>query len=46
MGNEGLLRQDHPEPKGESHPIEEIGAKLRGMMNWIGKNKIVDKERN
>jgi len=28
------------------HPIEEIGAKLRGMMPWIAKNKLVDKSRN
>jgi ketol-acid reductoisomerase len=28
------------------HPIEEVGAKLRAMMPWIGKNKLVDKERN
>ena len=29
-----------------AHPIEEVGAKLRAMMPWIGKNKLVDKERN
>ncbi len=28
------------------HPIEKIGKKLRDMMPWIGKNKLVDKERN
>ncbi len=28
------------------HPIEEIGERLRGMMPWIGKNKLVDKEKN
>ncbi len=28
------------------HPIEEVGAKLRAMMPWIGKNKLVDKEKN
>jgi len=28
------------------HPIEEIGTKLRAMMPWIGKNKLVDKARN
>ncbi|MCP3177805.1 MAG: ketol-acid reductoisomerase [Desulfuromonadales bacterium] len=32
--------------KGAEHPIEEVGARLRSMMSWIGKNKIVDKERN
>jgi len=28
------------------HPIEQVGAKLRGMMPWIAKDKIVDKSRN
>ena len=30
----------------DSHNIEEVGAKLREMMPWIGKNKLVDKARN
>ena len=30
----------------DEHQIEEIGAKLRGMMPWIGKNKLVDKAKN
>ena len=29
-----------------AHPIEEIGARLRAMMPWIGKNKLVDKAVN
>jgi ketol-acid reductoisomerase len=28
------------------HPIEEIGEKLRAMMPWIAKNKLVDRARN
>ena len=28
------------------HPIEQIGEKLRGMMPWIAKNKLVDKTKN
>ena len=32
--------------KAAAHQIEEVGAKLRGMMPWIGKNKLVDKEKN
>ncbi len=28
------------------HPIEEVGGKLRAMMPWIGKNKLVDKAKN
>ena len=30
----------------DAHPIEEVGERLRGMMPWIGANKLVDKERN
>ncbi|MFC4350174.1 ketol-acid reductoisomerase [Fodinicurvata halophila] len=28
------------------HQIEEVGAKLRGMMPWLSANKLVDKEKN
>ena len=28
------------------HPIEIVGAKLRGMMPWISKNKLVDQSKN
>jgi ketol-acid reductoisomerase len=28
------------------HPIEEVGERLRAMMPWIGKNRLVDKSRN
>ena len=30
----------------DAHQIEEVGAKLRAMMPWIGKNKLVDKAKN
>ncbi|GIX30771.1 MAG: ketol-acid reductoisomerase (NADP(+)) [Porticoccaceae bacterium] len=29
-----------------AHPIEEVGARLRAMMPWIEKNKLIDKSRN
>jgi ketol-acid reductoisomerase len=32
--------------KGKEHPIEEVGKKLRGMMPWITKGKIVDESKN
>ncbi len=32
--------------RGAEHQIEEVGGKLRAMMPWIGKNKIVDKAKN
>ncbi|MBV9994107.1 MAG: ketol-acid reductoisomerase [Caulobacteraceae bacterium] len=28
------------------HPIEEVGTRLRAMMPWIAKNKLVDQARN
>ena len=28
------------------HPIEQVGAELRGMMPWIGANRLVDKAKN
>ena len=28
------------------HPIEEVGERLRGMMPWIGANRLVDKSKN
>ncbi len=31
---------------GREHQIEEVGARLRGMMSWISDNKIVDKTKN
>lgn len=31
---------------GAEHPIEEVGARLRAMMPWISKNKLVDKTKN
>ena len=32
--------------RGQEHPIEEVGAKLRAMMPWISANKIVDQTKN
>jgi ketol-acid reductoisomerase len=32
--------------RGEAHPIEEIGGRLRAMMPWLAKDKIVDKSKN
>ncbi len=31
--------------KGEEHPIEEVGGKLRAMMPWLKKGKLVDKSK-
>lgn len=43
---EGLNRLKELRAVEAAHPIEEVGANLRAMMPWIGKNKLVDKERN
>ncbi|WP_428376468.1 ketol-acid reductoisomerase [Lichenicoccus sp.] len=32
--------------RANQHQIEEVGEKLRAMMPWIGKNRLVDKTRN
>lgn len=28
------------------HQVEEVGKQLRGMMSWIGANKVIDKSKN
>jgi len=30
----------------EHHPIEAVGAKLRGMMPWLASNRLVDRSKN
>jgi len=30
----------------ERHPIEDVGAKLRGLMPWLASNRLVDRSRN
>lgn len=30
----------------DEHPIEKVGGQLRGMMPWLKKSKIVDKDKN
>jgi ketol-acid reductoisomerase len=44
---EGSNKEFHAmREKSNSHSIEEVGTKLRGMMPWIGENSLVDKEKN
>ena len=42
-GRQGFLnmRSDHA-----GHQLEEVGAKLRSMMPWIAKERLVDKSKN
>jgi ketol-acid reductoisomerase len=32
--------------RGEEHPIDDVGRRLRAMMPWIAKGRLVDKTRN
>ena len=32
--------------RGAEHPLEQVGARLRGMMPWIAENALVDKSKN
>ena len=32
--------------RGEGHPIEEVGRRLRAMMPWIAKGRLVDRTKN
>ncbi|MBI5577093.1 MAG: ketol-acid reductoisomerase [Deltaproteobacteria bacterium] len=32
--------------RGEEHPIEEVGRRLRALMPWIAKGRLVDKSKN
>ena len=32
--------------EGEAHPIEEVGARLRGLMPWLDKERLVDRSKN
>jgi len=42
----GKKNFDAMRAKAKSHPIEATGEKLRTMMPWIGKNKLVNKATN
>ncbi|RTM07706.1 MAG: ketol-acid reductoisomerase, partial [Hyphomicrobiales bacterium] len=42
----GLARFKGIRRMNDGHQIEEVGAKLRAMMPWIAKNKLVDKAKN
>ncbi len=42
----GKKHFDELRHKGKTHAIEDTGEKLRAMMPWIAKNKLVDKNKN
>jgi ketol-acid reductoisomerase len=42
----GKTRFKELEAKAETHPIEEVGRQLRGMMPWLSEKRLVDKARN
>ena len=31
---------------GEEHPMEQVGAELRGLMPWLKENRLVDRTKN
>lgn len=43
---EGLSRLVEIREAEAQHDIEKVGERLRGLMPWIGKNKLVDKAKN
>ena len=34
------------EAKAQSHPIEDVGRRLRGMMPWLAEKRLVNKAEN
>jgi ketol-acid reductoisomerase len=42
----GKTRFRQLESEAESHQIEEVGQRLRGMMPWLAKNRLIDKAKN
>jgi ketol-acid reductoisomerase len=34
------------ESEANGHPLEEVGARLRSLMPWLGQNRLVDRARN
>ena len=32
--------------RGQEHPLEEVGARLRGLMPWLQENRLVDRSKN
>ena len=32
--------------QGQQHPMEEVGARLRGLMPWLRENRLVDRSKN
>lgn len=43
---EGLERLKTLRAQSSNHPIEKVGDRLRSLMPWITKNKLVDKSKN
>ena len=42
----GLPHFHELQKEGENHPIEKVGAKLRALMPWLQKDRLVDRARN
>ena len=44
--NAGFPNMNAMRKRDAEHPLEKVGDELRKMMPWIGKNKLVDQEKN
>ena len=42
----GLPRFQQLDAEAREHPIEQVGARLRGMMPWLSESRLVDKAKN
>ncbi|HYB99259.1 MAG TPA: ketol-acid reductoisomerase [Candidatus Limnocylindrales bacterium] len=42
----GLPHFRELQKEGENHPIEQVGSRLRALMPWLQKDKLVDRSRN
>ena len=42
----GGLQFEALRKRGKSHPMEEVGARLRGLMPWLEENRLVDRSKN
>jgi len=42
----GRTRFDRLDSEAREHPIEQVGARLRGMMPWLASRRLVDRTRN
>ena len=42
----GNVSFDAQRRRAAEHPMEEVGARLRGLMPWLKENRLVDRSKN